>query len=261
MFIKPDSFDKFACLASRCQHTCCAGWEIMVDSESERLYESLLNDSERGRLIHTPDGTLLCREGERCGFLSGDNLCELIISHGEDALCDICREHPRFYSYSQSGGICEVGVGLCCEEAARLWLASEPRFVSEDDGEEVGDDELALLAAQTESIRLALAGEMPEIDYAELRGIYSRLETLEPLEFSETVPILPDASGRLAVYYIYRWYFDYPETALLFAAANCIMTAALGGDFADAARRLSCEVEYDPDNTALIMDFLEKRRK
>ena len=256
MLIKPDFFDSFTCLASRCRHTCCAGWEIAVDPDTERLYESLLSGDELSRLIRTPDRLLLCREGERCGFLNPDGLCELILSHGEDSLCDICREHPRFYSYSNDGGICEAGVGLCCEEAARLWLEADPRFVSEDDFEDAGDEELRLLDAQAEQLRLALAGELPMLRYDRLLELYGRLETLEPLVFSDAEPILPDSARRLAAYYIYRWYFEYPRTAVLFAAANCVMTAALGGDFIDSARRLSCEVEYDPDNTAMLMESL-----
>ena len=38
-------------------------------------------------------------------------------------LCDICREHPRFYEWY--GEYKDAGVGLCCEEAVRLLLESE----------------------------------------------------------------------------------------------------------------------------------------
>ena len=67
-----------------------------------------------------PDGTVCFRlgENERCPFLDDDNLCELILKLGDDALCEICREHPRFYE--ELGGRVEMGVGLCCEEACRL---------------------------------------------------------------------------------------------------------------------------------------------
>ena len=44
-------------------------------------------------------------------FCGTTGYVDLIIRHGEDALCDICREHPRFYSYSENGNIREGGLG------------------------------------------------------------------------------------------------------------------------------------------------------
>ena len=32
--LKPDFYDDFVCIASRCRDTCCAGWEIEVDEET-----------------------------------------------------------------------------------------------------------------------------------------------------------------------------------------------------------------------------------
>ena len=60
---------------------------------------------------------------------------------GEDRLCDICREHPRFYNWF--GDYTEVGLGLCCEEAERLLFSdSKPlTFVEEVTQDE--DDELS----------------------------------------------------------------------------------------------------------------------
>ena len=55
----------------------------------------------------------------------------IFINLGEDRLCDICREHPRFYNWF--GDYTEVGLGLCCEEAERLLFSnSKPlTFVEE----------------------------------------------------------------------------------------------------------------------------------
>ncbi len=35
-------------------------------------------------------------EDGRCAFLNENNLCDIYIQLGEEALCDICTEHPRF---------------------------------------------------------------------------------------------------------------------------------------------------------------------
>lgn len=262
MFIRPSFFDEFRCAAGDCAHTCCAGWEIAVDTDTLTLYDSLLDESEKKRLIRTPDETLLCREHERCGFLRNDGLCELIIRHGEDALCGICREHPRFYSYSENGNIREGGQGICCEAAAKLWLSDDLCLISEDDGYDPDESELDALRAQSELIYDTgmMDREMAVCikQYPRLRKLFATLETLEPLIFPDDPPQLHPLSHRLCSYYIYRWYFDHPYEVSRFAAICTVMTAALYGDFSDSARRISCEVEYDPDNTEKILEFIRK---
>ena len=79
------------------------------------------------------DGCFVMGDDDRCPFLRDDNLCEMILKHGEDYLCDICREHPRFYN--DMGDRVEAGIGLVCEEACRLALERETPFeLVADDG-------------------------------------------------------------------------------------------------------------------------------
>lgn len=122
-FIKPNFYDRFRCTASACSDTCCAGWEIDIDPQTRAYYENLntpFGERLREQIEELPEGTACFRLGEeeRCPFLTEDNLCEVILELGEKALCEICREHPRFYE--QIGDRMEMGVGLCCEEACRL---------------------------------------------------------------------------------------------------------------------------------------------
>ena len=42
---------------------------------------------------------------------------------GEDALCEICTQHPRFHN--EYGNIRQTGLGMACEEAARLIFETE----------------------------------------------------------------------------------------------------------------------------------------
>lgn len=39
-YIKPDFYDAFHCIASRCRHSCCVGWEIDIDGDTADLYSS-----------------------------------------------------------------------------------------------------------------------------------------------------------------------------------------------------------------------------
>ena len=119
----PDYYPEFRCIASECRHTCCAGWEIDIDGESLARYERMPGDfGDRVRRSISAEGTphFVLAEGERCPLLNRSNLCDLILREGEEALCQICRDHPRFRNYLSSR--VEMGLGLVCEEAARIIL-------------------------------------------------------------------------------------------------------------------------------------------
>ena len=140
--IKPDFYDSFKCIADKCTDSCCIGWEIDVDENALEKYNTINTDfGEKicSQIIKSEDGSScfsIC-ENERCPFLNKKNLCDIIINCGEDYLCDICREHPRFYEWF--AGITECGLGLCCEEVCRILLENEEPFslVEESDGEEI----------------------------------------------------------------------------------------------------------------------------
>ena len=120
----PEYYASFRCIASRCGHTCCAGWEIDIDGESLARYDRLPGEfGERVRRCVSREGTphFILGKGERCPLLTDDNLCALILREGEAALCQICRDHPRFRNYFSAR--VEMGLGLVCEEAARLILS------------------------------------------------------------------------------------------------------------------------------------------
>ena len=135
----PDYYKEFACIAGACRHSCCIGWEIDIDGDSLARFDALdtpYGDTLRRRIDRsgeTPHYRL--GEGERCPFLRPDGLCEMILELGEDALCQICADHPRFRNYYADRT--ELGLGLCCEAAGALILKRETPMhleVLEDDG-------------------------------------------------------------------------------------------------------------------------------
>ncbi len=141
-YIKPDFYDKFKCIADKCTDNCCIGWEIDIDEIALEKYNSLtgaFSEELKEKITTACDGSncfKLC-ENERCALLNEKNLCKIIINCGEDYLCDICREHPRFYEWF--AGVTECGLGLCCEEVCSLLLKNEKPFslIEENDGEEI----------------------------------------------------------------------------------------------------------------------------
>jgi len=140
---KPDFYDQFQCIASRCTDTCCVGWEIDIDEASLEAYNKVAGAFGERLRANIEDGHFKLLPHDRCPFLDKDNLCEVYQNLGEDALCDICTEHPRFVEVF--GDIMERGLGLCCEEAARLLLEGEGplAFTSEecDEPEDELDDD------------------------------------------------------------------------------------------------------------------------
>lgn len=124
----PDFYDSFRCIADKCTDTCCIGWEIDIDETSAARYASLKNDFGNTLRNNIEDGHFKLLPGDRCPFLRQDGLCDMICHLGESSLCDICREHPRFVEVY--GDIMEKGLGLCCEEAVRILLASKGTAIS-----------------------------------------------------------------------------------------------------------------------------------
>lgn len=121
----PKYYKKFRCIADKCKNSCCIDWEIDVD---DATYEKYLRVG--GKLKNSIIESNGCRyfrlQNGRCPHLTENGLCEIILRHGESYLTDICREHPRFYNVVQSRK--EVGLGLVCEEAARLILTDADVF-------------------------------------------------------------------------------------------------------------------------------------
>ncbi len=140
--VKPDFYDEFKCIADKCTDSCCIGWEIGVDENAFEKYQKLqspLGDEIRSYITKSEDGSYCFElsESERCPFLNKENLCDIIIKCGESFLCDICREHPRFYEWFV--GVTECGLGLCCEEVCRILLENDEPFslITESDGAEI----------------------------------------------------------------------------------------------------------------------------
>ncbi len=199
----PIYYKDFRCLASACRDNCCrTGWEIDVDDETVSYYQSLpqpLRDRILSGLAENEEGIYTIRPvNGQCPFLRSNGLCGLVLELGEEHIGDICALHPRYREWFP--GRMEIGVGLCCEEAARLMLddpapAEFETYLTDadaddDDGEEaplylpllgirdrlfalLQDRSLPLPRRMANALRLAVAvqdvinrGERPDEDIA-----------------------------------------------------------------------------------------------
>lgn len=126
----PSYYEKFKCIADRCNHSCCIDWEISIDEKALNKYRALKTDLGKEILNNISSDEsgahFVLDKRNRCSNLDGRGLCRIISELGEGYLCDICRLHPRFFN--EVGGRIEMGLGLSCEEAVRITLTETQRF-------------------------------------------------------------------------------------------------------------------------------------
>lgn len=130
----PEYYRRFRCIADKCRDSCCIGWEIDIDSETAGYYASVGGEFGKRLRDSISDGSFVLSGDDRCPFLNGRGLCDIFTELGEKYLCQICTDHPRYYEWF--GTVKEGGIGMCCEEAARLILSCDPVLVESDTDDE-----------------------------------------------------------------------------------------------------------------------------
>ena len=119
----PNYFNEFKCIASECEDTCCAGWEIVIDDETHKRYEKVegeFGDILRSKIVKSDGENIFLLNNGNCSFLNEKKMCEIYINLGEDHLCYTCQQFPRYTE--EFLDLKEVGLSLSCPEAARIIL-------------------------------------------------------------------------------------------------------------------------------------------
>ena len=143
LYTIPDYYKEFQCVADKCEDTCCAGWQIVIDKKTLKKYRKIKGDFRRQMLkkVNWFQGTFKQDSDKRCAFLNEKNLCDLYLNQGEEGFCKTCREYPRHTEEFE--GVREITLSLSCPEVARILMnRREPvSFLSyEKDGEEEFED-------------------------------------------------------------------------------------------------------------------------
>lgn len=169
----------------RCRHTCCAQWDIEIDEQSFELYKNLPGrdgDSIRNTVDSSGDVPRFKTDSSgRCLNLCSNGLCRIIKTFGEDALCDVCYDHPRFRNCF-SGRI-ETGLGLCCEAAACLILGCSEPFSLVQCGEDSfsdslpGYDEIRLLNERDTLFKIISDRKLPLTERIDKISAFYNIET------------------------------------------------------------------------------------
>ena len=291
--VRPDFYDDFKCIADKCRHSCCIGWEIDIDSDSYEYYmgiEGKLGEDLRKNISADPEPHFCLCENERCPFLECNGLCRLINELGEESLCDICAEHPRFYNYFDDRE--EMGLGLSCEEVARLLLEGngslqlisdeewfdEDEVVRQDIFEILADNELKM----SQRFRKALDYFHEDFQMHDLSlwaEFFLKLERLDEA-WTEKLLLLKEKGKdleldgqlqhiryqRLCQYFVYRHMLEADEYApmLEFCILATEIIAALDlvcGFDIEHTRLFSSEIEYSDENIGIILEEIQKTRE
>ena len=292
----PAYYKDFRCIADRCRHSCCVGWEIDVDSktlERYRHFDGMFGEEILSHISGESPVIELC-EDERCPFLDCHGLCRIISAHGEDAVSMICREHPRFYHCV--GGRIEGGIGAVCEEACRIILSSDgyKNFIELDREIETPDEvefdssyhrNYIFLALEEGNYAKAMKKIMDKysipdpIDMAEeWNEILSHLEYLDENRIGKLTVGRKNNNKDLDKYFTrFLAYLVFRHVSIAESYDNlcarigfCILLARVlenltsegeltFNEVCEFSRIISEEIEYSEDNTAsLIFEFESK---
>ena len=157
--LAPSFFRSFACAAGRCPDSCCrAGWEIIPDAETLRLYQALpgpAGDRLRAGIVPPSrdeqpapasertqcEDPLLRHDSHRvCVLLDADGLCHVQKNFGHEALCRVCRAYPRFHR--EFGNLTEHGLSLSCPTAYALAVNAPLQWETWEDDAPIVPNEL-----------------------------------------------------------------------------------------------------------------------
>ncbi|MBE5757041.1 MAG: hypothetical protein E7342_04485 [Clostridiales bacterium] len=290
-------YPKFSCINGECKHSCCAGWQINIDGDTLDFYanqEKFRKQLNKG--INFRKGKFKLKN-KRCAFLRDDGLCDLIINLGEDALCQVCSDHPRFRSFFSDR--MEVGIGFTCEEATRIILSSTDKITlikTFDDGEnkpldfteqkilEFREAFIALIQDRNLSIKeriekaIKLSNGDFYKDFNRIKKLFLSFESVDKT-FKKSIKKLTDFNKEinedLSVYFehflvnfAYRHFstaFDTFEVRAISISGiislmliNTLLTSTKVEEVAELFRTYSTEVEYSNKNLTKLYAFSKK---
>lgn len=285
----PSFYSRFTCKTGDCVHSCCVqDWEIDIDDDTAALYQSMdgpLGEEIRKAMRKNEETYYWDMKDGKCPFLNTQGLCRIVLEKGENALCDICAMHPRFFVYA--GNFELAGTGLCCEKTVELLLEEKESLVFVTDYPEEKASLASLLHAlgyKADKKDLIFSPSISTICYEQLLSHY---EKTEPINAAWTASLLhmkmhvqkaadrvrqlleeipsPHLT-RIYQYILYRG-LEKAETygipAVMAYARESVdfilLATAFYGDLPEQVRLWSEQIEYDTENVDLLLSLLAKQ--
>lgn len=295
MTISPTFFRNFACKADKCRHTCCQKWVINIDAASAEKYRNTkgpLGEELRAWMSTDEEGNPCFKLNEKgyCHFLNEKGLCRLVLEKGPKFLCQICRDHPRFYVYSCDERLAMedtlAGTGLACEETVEQLMAEEGEIIFErDDGSSLiyFNDLIS-----THSMKLPEKLQSFEVNFKkeEVDRLLQRMEETNPIdeEWTKSLAFIRDHEEELIQeakrltkeispvfltnlyrYIFYRQMCEFeiydPEDIAFYSRESVtfiLLECARTHDLIRAVTRWSEQIEYDTENVYILLDSISE---
>lgn len=151
MIIKPNYYDKFKCIGSDCDFTCCQEWKIAVDDDTAKKWKTIkppegLKTRRKSleQFTQYKDGArVISLENHVCPFLDENKLCRLVTSHGDEILSNTCAIFPR--EKHEFTDRIEYTLMPCCPEAIDLLNMAATFELEEDYSKHNNLDELFVI--------------------------------------------------------------------------------------------------------------------
>ncbi len=202
----PTYYREFRCIAADCPDSCCQGWDVVIDSETEHFYNSVqgeFGEKLREAIYTDPDGdrVFLLADEKKCPFWGADRLCDIYRELGKEHLCDTCAQFPRItMDYTT---FTEHTLALACPEAARLILSADDAYVGFVDTdcescEEYDADVMRFLLTVRARAAMLLTQPIPLAErFEKLRSFAAEAQRELTGEVVEYEPLSPDVFEKL----------------------------------------------------------------
>lgn len=212
--LKISGYNDFKCTANKCKFTCCEGWDINIDKDT---YEKWKKDEKNSTYLLNGVKTKECNGKEeyfikketfeKCPFLDGEGLCNIVKSHGEGHLSKTCHSFPRMNN--NFGHKRELSLSCACPEVVEILDKIHEKIGMEPESSNDEEEDLLELKIR-ESLIDIVSEEEFSLDERLLIGFDMLLNILEDESYTSEEILLEelekysDNEYRKEVAYVYN---------------------------------------------------------
>lgn len=212
--LKISGYNDFKCTANKCKFTCCEGWDINIDKDTYERWEKdekdstyLLNGVKTKECNGKEEYFIKKETFEKCPFLDGEGLCNIVKSHGEGYLSKTCHSFPRMNN--NFGHKRELSLSCACPEVVEILDKIHEKIGMEPESSNDEEEDLLELKIR-ESLIDIVSEEEFSLDERLLIGFDMLLNILEDESYTSEESLLEelekysDNEYRKEVAYVYN---------------------------------------------------------
>lgn len=125
-YLYMDWMKTFRCTGADCPMTCCGGWSIAINPKEIQMYKELAQRHPFGeKILEVLDEEKGCMKqcNDRCGLLTEEGWCKIVLACGEEYLSETCTYFPR--RVQEFGDVLECMVEIVCPVVAENLFSRE----------------------------------------------------------------------------------------------------------------------------------------